>query len=184
MEESFFMQDSSTGNHGKEAMLDFQMSWLMRLSTKQSDNIALDKISRFVVLQLLGKKNENDVRINKVEVWKEWKHIDVKAEVEIVVNGINEKHLIIIENKIYHTLSNGQLDKNSKVVKDNCNFPEERIHYWLIYGDENAESVLKKACDDANPQWNLLWFYDVVGGNRMKLTGNPIFDEFWIRKWY
>ena len=36
MKESLFMQDSWHSNHGYEAMLDFQMSWLMRLAAEKT----------------------------------------------------------------------------------------------------------------------------------------------------
>lgn len=177
------MMDSSNGNYGKEAILDFQLSWLMRLSTEHKSNKKLDEISRYVVLKLLGKEKENDVKIEKVEVWKQWNHIDIKAEAMIKIDGKTEKHIIVIENKIYHKLGCGQLDKYSQVVRENYSFSKDKIHYWLIYGDENAEAKLEKACQEADPKWILLWFYDVIGGKPVKLIGNPIFDEFWVRHW-
>jgi hypothetical protein len=35
MKDSFFMKDSSESDYGKEAMLDFQLSWLMRIAAQK-----------------------------------------------------------------------------------------------------------------------------------------------------
>lgn len=181
---SLFMEDDSEGNYGKEAMLDFQMSWLMRISTdKRYDNTKLGDISRYVVLNLLELDKRTDVVIKKVKVWKQRKRIDVIAEIEILVNGNNEQHLVVIEDKIYHGFSKEQLDKNSSVILNNYDNPP-KVHYWLIYGNSEIDSEkLKQVCREAKPEWKPLWFYDVIGGELKRPIGNGIFDDFWVRKW-
>ena len=60
---SFFMMDNSK-DHGKEAMLGYQISWLMRLATRKDvENRKLHEISRFTLLQLLDMKDCRDVDI-------------------------------------------------------------------------------------------------------------------------
>ena len=49
MKKSLLMQDSWRSNHGYEAMLDFQISWLLRLAAeKEVENKRLHKISKEV----------------------------------------------------------------------------------------------------------------------------------------
>lgn len=181
---SFFMQDDSNGSYGSEAILDYQMSWLIRLATKEDESNGKLRDKSFYVLRKLLEIDNTTFEVVSVKVWKQWKYIDVLAEVSIKKDNVTENHLIVIENKIYQKLSEGQLNKNSQVIINNYNCSEYKIHYWLIYGDENAEDTIKQACTAADPQWKPLWFYDVVGGEPVEPTGNDLFDEFWVKKWY
>ena len=91
MKESLFMQDSWHSNHGYEAMLDFQMSWLMRLAAeKDIEKPQLYKISKDVLLRLIeiGNEDKQNVTIENVKVWRQWKSIDVIAEGDIKVNEL------------------------------------------------------------------------------------------------
>ena len=117
MEKSLFMQDSWRSNHGYEAMLDFQMSWLMRLSAEKSfKQERLHKISRQVLLRLIEEKGDRDIEVERVEVWRQWESIDVIAEVDIKVNDVTEHHLVVIEDKAYTLLHNNQLERYSETV--------------------------------------------------------------------
>ncbi len=189
MASSFFMQDNSEGNYGTEAILDFQMSWLMRLSEEgQCRDNKLAEISRKVMLILLGRKKTDNVCIKKVEVWKQWRHIDLLAEVTIQEQDAGkgeEKHIIVVENKVYTKLRDNQLNKNSAVVSDYYkNSPNTDIHYWLINCNEDTWDEFNKSCKEADEEWKQLWFYDVIGGELKEPIGNELFDEFWVRKWY
>jgi len=46
MEKSLFMQDSSRSNHGYEAMLDYQISWLLRLAKEEKRLVAQNSTKR------------------------------------------------------------------------------------------------------------------------------------------
>lgn len=53
-EKSLLMQDNWRSNHGYEAMLDFQMSWLMRLAAEKNvKKKKLHQISKEVLLRLI-----------------------------------------------------------------------------------------------------------------------------------
>ena len=84
MKESLFMQDSWHSNHGYESMLDFQMSWLMRLAAeKDIEKPQLHKISKEVLLRLIeiDKDIKQNIEIIKVEVWRQWKSIAIPQNV-------------------------------------------------------------------------------------------------------
>lgn len=190
MKKSLFMQDSWHSNHGYEAMLDFQMSWLMRLAAENNiEKPLLHKISKDVLLRLLEIDNEGkqNVEIVKVEVWRQWKSIDVVAEVTIKVNGLIEQHLVVIEDKAYTMVHNNQLTRYRQTVEETYG-DTRKPHYWLItFFDENQKNkyeALKADCDIAN--WNFLSFYDVIGWKDGEFpdTESDLFNEFWLREWY
>ena len=89
MKKSLFMQDSSRSNHGYETMLDYQISWLLRLA-KEEINDRLHDVARSVLFKLIEKKNDSNVKINRVEVWKQWERIDLTAEIELEVKNQTE----------------------------------------------------------------------------------------------
>ena len=182
---SFFMMDNSN-DHGKEAMLGYQISWLMRLAARKDvENKRLHEISRYTLLQLLDMKNCKNIDIVEVEVSREWHYIDVLAKSKIRIGNRIEEHIIVIENKIYTKISKEQLDKNSnRFYSHHVDFPIERTHFWLISCKEDSWEKQKQACADAKSNWRLLWFYDVIGSKPDKPIGNDIFDEFWVNEWY
>ena len=191
MKKSLLMLDNWRSNHGYEAMLDFQISWLLRLSAKMEvENKILHKISKEVLLRLIEWKGSTDVIISKVEIWRQWESIDVKAEVELTIDGNIEQHLIVIEDKAYTLLHDDQLARYKKSIVDYYKdkyIPEYNIHYWVITfyeKDSYRWDSLQKECN--NNQWNLLSFYDVIGWKEGEFsdTGSDLFDEFWLREWY
>lgn len=196
MEKSLLMQDKWGSNHGYEAMLDFQMSWLMRLAAKKNiKKEKLHKISQEVLLRLIRLDGATDIEIEKVEVWRQWEHIDVIAEVMIRKNGSEERHLVVLEDKAYTMIHDDQLNRYAETV---CAYytgvhrPKYNIHYWVITfhdRDENNKcwKMLKSECEKA--EWGLLSFYDVIGWSKdreddFKELGSDLFEEFWLKEWY
>ena len=191
MKKSLLMQDSWRSNHGYEAMLDFQISWLLRLSAeKKVENKRLHEISKEVLLRLIERGGSTDVIISKVEIWRQWANIDVTAEVELTVDGQTEQHLIVIEDKAYTLLHDDQLARYKNSVKDyyeGKHKPKVNIHYWVItfFEEGNRWDSLQKECKENG--WRLLSFYDVIGwneGEEFLDTESDLFDEFWLREWY
>ena len=191
MKKSLLMQDSWRSNHGYEAMLDFQISWLLRLAAeKEVENKRLHKISKEVLLRLIEWKDSTDVIISKVEIWRQWASIDVTAEVELTVGENIERHLIIIEDKAYTLLHDDQLARYRDSVNDfykGKHKPTIDIHYWVItFFEEGCRwDSLQNECDKNG--WKLLSFYDVIGwkeGKEFPDTKSDLFDEFWLREWF
>lgn len=196
---SLLMQDSWRSNHGYEAMLDFQMSWLMRLAAEKNvDKKKLHQISKEVLLRLIELLETPNVVIKKVEVWRQWEHIDVTAEVEVNVKGETQHHLVVIEDKAYTMIHNNQLNRYAEKVSEYYEGKLKQkfiIHYWVItFFDKSSNywSILESACQNAkwgNVEWKLLSFYDVIGWSEDKKekyegTESDLFEEFWIKEWY
>ena len=81
---SLFMHDDSEGDYGKETMLDYQMSWVMRVAANKAileKNPTLHRRCTDILLKLIGKSGCNGSEIISVEVWKQWQRIDVSANI-------------------------------------------------------------------------------------------------------
>ena len=195
---SLFMNDSSEGDHGKEAMLDYQLSYLLRLADKNVHEIG-DEISKRTLLKLLEKEVHLDTwgdvdyeLINNVsvKVWKQWQHIDLIVEVEGNFADGDEKHVIVIEDKAYTGIHDNQLDRYVQDVEAWYKDKDFRIHYWVITFFDNGTDGFKAIadqCKEANGDWKCLSFEDVVDltdKERQRGTSNDILDEFWVKNWY
>ena len=191
MKKSLYMQDSSRSNHGYETMLDYQISWLLRLA-KEGTNDRLHNVARSVLFKLIEKENDSNVKINRVEVWKQWERIDLTAEIELEVNNQMERHLVVIEDKAYTLIHDDQLKRYTETV--NAYYHDKgrnsyKKHFWVISffdRDEEWFKTLQKQCDNYK-EWKLLSFYEVIGwkeGEEFPDTKSDLFDEFWLREWY
>lgn len=185
------MSDSSRSNYGYEAMLDYQISWLLRLA-KDDKKDRLHDVARSVLFKLIEKENDSNVKINRVEVWKQWERIDLTAEIELEVNNQTERHLVVIEDKAYTLIHDDQLKRYTETV--NAYYHDKgrnsyKKHFWIISffdRDEERFKTLQKQCDNYK-EWKLLSFYEVIGwkeGEEFQDTKSDLFDEFWLREWY
>lgn len=186
-EKSLFMQDNWGSNHGYEAMLDFQMSWLMRLAAEKSiDKPRLHEISRDVLLRLIEKEGEQGVEIEQVIVKRQWSKIDVIAEVDVLINGNKEQHLVVIEDKAYTKLRKNQLIRYTDAVKDVYE-GEREIHYWLItfFDKSNGDNYNALELESKRAHWGFLSFYDVIDlKDGFEPSESDLFNEFWLKEWY
>ena len=190
---SKFMTDHSEGDKGKEAVMDFQVSWVLRMAA--DENYTKDKpifrlYSKFMLFKLLGMPFPNPIQIKKVRVWKEWENIDLCVEVELERNKEIEYHFILIENKIYTNMKTCQRDNYPKTLKQYYdNYPDKKNykpHYVLITCAEKDEDIeqLKAFCGNAENEikWNVLSIYDIILDLDVE-TESELFNEFWIYNW-
>lgn len=193
---SLFMNDDSEGNFGKETMLDYQLSYLLRLVNGYETG---DEISRRTIMKLLGKKvkldhwgnvESDDLNNVKVKVWKQWQHIDLIVEVEANFATDTEKHIIVIEDKAYTGLHDDQLNRYAHIVEDWYKGQNVQIHYWVITffdNDTKEFDSIVNLCNKATSDWKCLSFNDVIDltdEERERGTFNEILDEFWVKKWF
>lgn len=193
---SFFMHDDSDNNHGYEYMLDFQMSWVLRITAEKTikeKNPILYERCLGLLMKLLEKSSNEDFEVLEVSVWKQWKRIDLIAHVIVKCGNNIERHLIVIENKAYTLIHDDQLNRYKHIIDQEYNNDnslkefKNNEHYWVItffgyeeggqYHDKYYE--LEDQC--ANTCWKLLSFDDMFNDNT--LTGNEQFDDFWINEW-
>lgn len=183
------MTDHSEGDKGKEAVMDFQVSWVLRMAADEDytkDKPIFHLYSKFMLLKLLNMSIPNHVQIKKVRVWKEWENIDLCVEVELERNKDIEYHFMLIENKVYTNMKIWQRDNYPNMLKQYYDkYPDKRNykpHYVLITCAEKDEDIEKLRAFCANTEWNVLSIYDILLDLDIE-TESEMFNEFWIYNW-
>ena len=191
---SLFMTDESEGDHGKEAMLDYQLSYLLRIAnTTEIGN----EFAQRVLMKVIGETPKIDsfgwvenLSLRSVKVWKQWQRIDLIAEVEADCGSGMKHHVVVIENKAYTGIHNDQLNRYRDIVEDYYKGMDVLIHYWVITffdnGSDNYKAIASQ-CNEANGQWQCISFenlIDLTEEEQQKGTCNEIIDEFWIKSWH
>lgn len=191
---SLFMNDDSEGDHGKEAMLDYQLSYLLRLANTYESG---DELAKRVLMKLIGETPQinsygfvEDLSVESVKVWKQWQRIDLIAEVEADCGSGIKHHVIVVENKAYTSIHDDQLSRYAETIEDYYKGQDVQIHYWVItFFDSDTENyeAIANQCKEAKGNWKCTSFEDLVDlteEERQKGTYNQIIDEFWIKRWY
>lgn len=191
---SKFMADCSQNDIGKEAIMNFQISWILRCAAdsdiKQRFPI-LYKKSRDITIKLLGIEQSDsiNVEIMEVKVWKEWNKIDILANVRLSIKGkLEPYHVLLVEKKVYTKLKKEQRDEYPQKVISEYNHKEGfdgyRLHQVIISCLElnnHNYSNLKKMCEGT--EWRVLNYSDLVDWDNEELTESDLFNEFWYARW-
>ena len=191
---SLFMNDDSEGDHGKEAMLDYQLSYLLRIANTYEDG---SEMAKRVLMKMIGETPKIDsygwvenLDLKSVKVWKQWQRIDLIAEVEADCGSGMKHHVIVVENKAYTGIHDVQLSRSAETIEDYYKDKDVQMHYWVItFFDsctENYEAIADQ-CKEAKGRWKCTSFEDLIDlteEERKKGTYNQIIDEFWIKNWY
>ena len=185
---SKFMTDHSEGDKGKEAVMDFQVSWVLRMAA--DDDYTKDKpifrlYSRYMLFKLLNEPFPNKKEIVSVRVWKEWANIDICAEVELKVGDKKEFHVLLIENKVYTSMKTWQRDDYPKALK--LFYQEhgrgEHIPHTILITCTDSDNEFKKLEEFCNgSDWKVISIYDLIL-DLHKETESELFNEFWIYNW-
>jgi hypothetical protein len=160
----------------KELSQDAFITWLLQFADDkyQSVNPLLNKCGKTFVTQLIQKQilNFNET-ISKVEAGRQWENIDVWAEV-------NDKYLIIIEDKTYTGQRDGQLAKYKSTAEKWCinNNYEKPICIYLKTGNESQNS-LSQIQQQGYSIFSRVDFINLL--TQFKETSNNIFTDFYER---
>lgn len=201
MNDFLLMKDSSEGDKGKEAMLDFVLSWTLRVASDaypdKDEEQKLHKACRRILLKLIyGLKRYEEIekqqcQICSVQVWKQWNYIDLHANVTLRIDGGElEYHVIVVENKVYSRLRDNQLGPYKEIILNTYKGSayDKHIHFRVITGfDEECQKdefdKIKKECE-ANG-WDCIPIRELQP-NKIPDGEKPdsdIFNEFWLREW-
>lgn len=178
------MSDCSEGDYGKEAILDYEISWVLRLcAEKEVPNVRLKKNCLAIMSQLLKiEPNLKPGDVTRVNVWKQWKRIDLIAE--ITINGI--LHVLTLEDKAYTSMTESQRDDYPKAVKEwytGKEIPMENFHFVVVTMMESFQKEFKKLEQFARSTQTSPWRVLSAWEFNCEATGNDLFDEFWINEW-
>ncbi|MCB9425805.1 MAG: PD-(D/E)XK nuclease family protein [Flavobacteriales bacterium] len=160
----------------KELSQDAFITWLLQFADDkyQSANPLLNKCGKTFVTQLIQKQIlDFNEPISKVEAGRQWENIDVWAEV-------NDKYLIIIEDKTYTGQREGQLAKYKSTAEKWCinNNYEKPICIYLKTGNESQNS-LSQVQQQGYSIFSRVDFINLL--TQFKDTSNNIFTDFYER---
>ena len=181
----FFKDNSENLDH--EIMLDYFLGWTLRCAVNTNPDLKLRNESKKILSFLLFKGQEM-FEVKSVETWKQWKRMDLCAEVVINRNGNDEEYAILFENKMYtHTHSN-QLERYKEIFekfylnKNNDTTKYTTKYFFLTCLYKEADYLSDKIeCEKVG--FDFLSFGWIKTNSEIVETGNYLFDEFWFRYW-
>lgn len=191
--ESKFINDQSKGNHGLESILDYELSWVLRTAADkecQENKPRLYHQCRHILFTLMGMSDSPDINIVVVEVWKQWKKIDLVADVYLQINGKKELHVILAENKAYTGMDVNQRDEYPKVIKDEYGTNPKykgrdyKLHQVLVTC-YNADDKIYRQQEDLikETDWSIKPVEALPDWTAKEQTESDLFNEFWLNRW-
>lgn len=160
----------------KELNQDAFITWLLQFadSKYKATNNLLHECGKAFVYQLIRKQLAGfDEQIIKVKAGRQWESIDVWAE-------INDKYLIIIEDKTYTSHHSNQLVRYKTTAEEWClkNNYEKPICIYLKTGNESLNS-LNSIIRQGFSIFNRVDFINLL--KQYKSTQNNILLDFYER---
>ena len=181
---SLLMKDSSEGDSQKETMIDFILSWTLRRSVQQysEENPVLYQYCRKILGKLIGIEMTDDMQVASVETWKQWKYIDLWANIRITCNGKEEFHAVLIENKAYTQTHHNQLARYKVIFDQVCKeyMPDAKRHYILITALDEMPDMLTNECKENG--YTPFCLGD-LNDYEQQDSESDLFNEFWLRYW-
>lgn len=192
--ESKFMSDHSEGDHGLEAILDYELSWVLRMVADkecQREKPYLYHQCRHIMFELLGISDMPNITIDSVEVWKQWCYVDVVADIYLTIDGKSELHVILAENKAYTMMKENQRDNYPKIIKEAYdNYPRYRnyrdynLHKVLITCFSSSETSYKQLQQFIEgTDWSIFSVEDLPDWTVDNPTESDLFNDFWLNDW-
>ena len=193
-----FFQDDSEGDHGMEDMLTYWLSWSLRLAADNNeyckDKPKLKQHCRFMLFELLNINNYSHICVHEVKIKKEWKRIDLIAEIYIERDGKKERHILMMENKAYTFMSKIQRDEYPLKVIEKYGDPIKEhyfLHPVLLSCFERNKRDIEKLnrlvsyCSEGTSEykWRVMSIEDIIY-TRETDTESELYNTFWIKDWY
>lgn len=189
---SKLMRDDSDGTAGREALLDYELSWVMRMAADAKCPPKLKHQCRCILFKLLGIENCSNIEIVKVQVWKQWRNVDLIADVFLAENDVVKLHVLLIENKAYTMMKENQRDQYPILIREDY----DTMDKYREYRDYVLHQVLVTCYDSDSPQFSNLsdfvakgngWTVHSIGDlpdiNVDEMTESDLFNEFWLMSW-
>lgn len=193
----FFNFSEDKTDNGYETLQDFFLSWTIRCSQKEYEAISkkVYEYSRELVYILIYScfsengtiKYEFDIpdsfSILKVRTKRQYKRIDLIAELDIEINGESKTLILNIENKWYTQTSERQLQSAIQAIEGlNKNKTAECINLVIYCDNENLriKPFQINLCKQNN--YKHLTIEDLrktLNSRGIVKTDNYLFDEYW-----
>ena len=192
------MKDSSEVDGHAETVLDYVLSWCLRWSETKYKDIKpiLHRYCRYMLFKLIVRDTHDNIVVENVIVWKQSKKIDLWVEAKLLVNGKEEWHSVLIEDKYYSPIHSSldtdgiyrsQLDVYKKKFKahyaDKAYF---HFHFAVITCMERYDANFTTTYDEKEMErlgFKLYSFDDMLDDSINIDSESDIFNEFWLRNW-
>lgn len=189
--ESKFMSDHSEGDYGIETLLDYELSWVLRMAADKEYMKTKPRLyhqCRHILFKLLGIDDNAGITVKCVKTWKQWRYVDLVADIYLVRDNNEELHVLMTENKAYTKMSQKQRDDYPKTIKRAYNNSS-------IYGSYILHQVLVTCFDPQHPvyeeqkvfikgsDWDIISVEELPDWNASEQTESDLFNEFWLNNW-
>ena len=189
---SFFMKDKQNSDK-IESLVDAFLSWTLQCcdtsKVERYNNSKLHEYSKRITSVLLfGNPDElNKYEILSVETWRQWKSIDLCAEIFLKnkESQKDEKYALLIENKGYSSTHSDQLARYKTTFENHYNGKDFVLEYAYFSCKDNLNDLEKEECQSAGYRaYTMDQVFDLANPNKdWDYTGNALFDEFWFTTW-
>lgn len=182
MEEELLMCDSTRSDGPGEIVMDYIISYTLRCSKGGKSMPKFEKAARSILFQLLEIKDEN-TQILSVKTWKQWKRIDLTVEVILSQNNIEEKHVIVIEDKFYTAPHDNQLQRYREAVEDYYDDSWKK-HYVLLTAVYRSLQQFEINYSGVEADGYKVYCIKELVKNVVEPTESDIFNQLWLADWH
>ena len=187
------MSDHSEGDHGLEALLDYQLSWVLRMAADRECPPKLKHQCRYILFNLLGIEDSDTIEIREVKVWKQWRYVDLVADIYLIEDGIENLHVLMLENKAYTRMYKHQRDDYPQRVKDAYNtYPQYEkyrnnydLHQVLVTCFDKEHSMYKELEQfiSEGKGWSIRSIEELPDWTVEDMPESDLFNDFWFNDW-
>ena len=191
---SFFMKDENNSDR-IEGLVEAFLSWTLQCCDADNaikyNNYKSYKYCRKIASVLLfgnpDSLDDNVYKIESVETWRQWKSIDLCAEIFLKNKETqkDEKYALLIENKGYSSTHSDQLARYKTTFEGHYNGKDFKLEYAYFSCKDNLNDLEKEECLKAGYRaYTMDQVSDLANPNKdWDYTGNALFDEFWFTTW-
>jgi len=189
----FLMCDDSEKDGHAETLIDYILSWSLRCTKYpfiKDNKPLLYHYCKYMLCTLIDRLQDmSNITIDDVRVWKQERYVDLWVEVDLHIDGREEHHAILIEDKYYTGVHDDQLKRYRQIFEeyyqDKKDYPKDNRHYVLItclYSDNIYYAPLAQAAKENG--FEIYQLYDIVDNSLgYKETESDIFNELFLREW-
>lgn len=180
------MCDASESDGRKETVMDFVMSWTLRraASTFKDEKPLLYNACRRILFGLLDMDRNCTAEVEKVVVRKGWKNTDLMAEIVLhYTNGKKEYHALLMENKVWTSTHDNQLERYKQDFTEKYIDSEYAAHMHQIVVTCFDEPPAAMVTDCQANGFRCIPIEDLQPVAPEEDTESDIFNEFWLRNW-
>lgn len=185
-------KDKYATDQGYETLLDFFLSWTLQCAENKykTTEPLVHEYARRIVHSLIHGHNaednsyvleqncKDDFIIEKVITTRQWKKIDLLAEIYFKESEI--PIILNIENKWYSQLSPHQLSVYRKEVE--TEYKVHKIVNIFMTCDDSRSNYHNEIKNCKEESYKFLTYYELNKTAELtNETGNALFDEFWFK---